>query len=122
MHVAETFGQTKGGKSQRLALAEGGRLAVHSLSARNSRDRQAAIATAAAILSGDRSHTPVTAMSARKHKSKQTAAAAAGRRRGERLRGLAPNLLRVPRFSSKQRLKEKLLYAITTASHGFGLT
>jgi ubiquitin-protein ligase E3 C len=32
------------------------------------------------------------------------------------------NLLRVPRFSSKQRLKEKLLYAITTASHGFGLT
>jgi len=32
------------------------------------------------------------------------------------------NLLRLPRFSSKQRLKEKLLYAITTASHGFGLT
>ena len=49
MHVAETFGETKGGKSQRLA-AEGGRLAVHSLSARNSRDRQAATATAAAIL------------------------------------------------------------------------
>ena len=49
MHVAETFGETKGGKSQRLA-AESGRLAVHSLSARNSRDRQAATATAAAIL------------------------------------------------------------------------
>ena len=49
MHVAETFGETKGGKGQRLA-AEGGRLAVHSLSARNSRDRQAATATAAAIL------------------------------------------------------------------------
>ena len=49
VHVAETFGETKGGKSQRLA-AEGGRLAVHSLSARNSRDRQAATATAAAIL------------------------------------------------------------------------
>jgi hypothetical protein len=41
--------KTKGGKSQRLA-AECGRLAVHSLSARNSRDRQAATATAAAIL------------------------------------------------------------------------
>ena len=50
MHVAETFGETKGGESQRLALAEDGRLAVHSLSARNSRDRQAATATAAAIL------------------------------------------------------------------------
>ena len=51
MHVAETFGETKGGKSQRLAsAAEGGRLAVHSLPARNSRDRQAAKATAAAIL------------------------------------------------------------------------
>ena len=49
VHVAETFGETKSGKSQRLA-AEGGRLAVHSLSARNSRDRQAATATAAAIL------------------------------------------------------------------------
>ena len=49
MHVAETFGETKGEKGQRLA-AEGGRLAVHSLSARNSRDRQAATATAAAIL------------------------------------------------------------------------
>ena len=57
MHMAETFGETKGGKSQRLALAEDGRLAVHSLSARNSRDRQAATATAAAILSSDRSHT-----------------------------------------------------------------
>ena len=43
------FGKMKGGKSQRLA-AEGGRLAVHSLSARSSRDRQAAAATAAAIL------------------------------------------------------------------------
>lgn len=32
------------------------------------------------------------------------------------------NLLRLPRYTSKQRLKEKLLYAITTASHGFGLT
>ena len=31
MHVVESFGETKGGKSQRLA-AEGGRLAVHSLS------------------------------------------------------------------------------------------
>ena len=49
MHVVETFGETKGEKGQRLA-AEGGRLAVHSLSARNSRDRQAATATAAAIL------------------------------------------------------------------------
>ena len=49
MQVAETFGETKGGKGQRLA-AEGGRLAVHSLSARSSRDRQAATATAAAIL------------------------------------------------------------------------
>ena len=48
MHVAETFGETKGGKSQRLALAEGGRLAVHSLSARNSRDKQTATATATA--------------------------------------------------------------------------
>ena len=48
VHVAETVGETKGGKSQRLALAEGGRLAVHSLSARNSRDRQTATATAAA--------------------------------------------------------------------------
>jgi nanoRNase/pAp phosphatase (c-di-AMP/oligoRNAs hydrolase) len=34
----------------------------------------------------------------------------------------AMNLLRLPRYSSKQRLKEKLLYAITTAAHGFGLT
>ena len=50
VHVAETFGETKGGKSQRLVLAEDGRLAVHSLSARSSRDRQAATATAAAIL------------------------------------------------------------------------
>ena len=49
MHAVGTFGETKGGKSQRLA-AEDGRLAVHSLSARNSRDRQAAAATAAAIL------------------------------------------------------------------------
>jgi hypothetical protein len=48
MHVAETFGKTEGGKDQQAA--EGGRLAVHSLSARNSRDRQAATATAAAIL------------------------------------------------------------------------
>lgn len=32
------------------------------------------------------------------------------------------NLLRLPRFTTKQRLKEKLLYAITAASTGFGLT
>jgi len=32
------------------------------------------------------------------------------------------NLLRLPRFTSKERLKEKLLYAITTSSTGFGLT
>jgi len=32
------------------------------------------------------------------------------------------NLLRMPRFSSKQKLKDKLLYAITNASTGFALT
>ena len=48
MHVAETFAETKGGKSQQ-PVAEGGRLAVHSLSARSSRDRQAATATAAIL-------------------------------------------------------------------------
>ena len=30
MQVAETLGETKGGKSQQLTLAEDGRLAVHS--------------------------------------------------------------------------------------------
>lgn len=32
------------------------------------------------------------------------------------------NLLRLPRYSTKQRLKEKLIYAITAAQQGFGLT
>jgi ubiquitin-protein ligase E3 C len=32
------------------------------------------------------------------------------------------NLLRLPRYGSRERLKEKLLYAITAASTGFGLT
>jgi len=32
VHVAETFGETKGGKSQRLALAEAGRKARRALS------------------------------------------------------------------------------------------
>jgi ubiquitin-protein ligase E3 C len=32
------------------------------------------------------------------------------------------NLLRLPRYSTKQKLKEKLLYAIQQAQHGFGLT
>ena len=32
------------------------------------------------------------------------------------------NLLRLPRFTSKQRLQQKLLYAIENAAHGFGLT
>jgi len=50
MHVAETFAETESGKIQRLGPAEDGRLAVHSLSAHNSRDRQAVTATAATIL------------------------------------------------------------------------
>ena len=47
VHVAETFWRDE---RRKRPAADAGRLAVHSLSARNSRDRQAATATAAAIL------------------------------------------------------------------------